>query len=81
MVAIVSTAVWYIWKLLRQHPKNFHHKEKFYFSYLYQVVDIKEIYYGNLFATYISQIIIPYTLNLYSTVCQLYLNKNGIKNK
>ena len=45
------------------------------------MVDIKEIYYGNLFATYISQIIIPYTLNLYSTVCQLYLNKNGIKNK
>ena len=27
--------------------------------------------------TYVSQIIMLYTLNLYNVVCQLYLNKNG----
>ena len=29
---------------------------------------------------YVSQIIILYTLNLYSAVCQLYFNKSGGKN-
>ena len=29
---------------------------------------------------YVSQIIMPSTLNLYSAVCQLYLNKTGRKN-
>ena len=27
---------------------------------------------------YVSQIIMWYTLNLYSAVCQLYLNKTGV---
>ena len=30
---------------------------------------------------YISQIIMQYTLNLYSVVCQLYLSKTGRKKK
>ena len=30
---------------------------------------------------YLSQIIMPYTLNLYSAVCQLYLNKTGRKKR
>ena len=30
---------------------------------------------------YVSQIIILYTLNVYSAVCQLYLNKTGRKNE
>ena len=29
---------------------------------------------------YVSQVIMLYTLNLYSAVCQLYLNKTGRKN-
>ena len=29
-------------------------------------------------STYVSQIIMFYTLNLYSTICQLYLSKTGI---
>ena len=29
---------------------------------------------------YISQIIMLYTLNLYSAICQLYLNKMGTNN-
>ena len=28
---------------------------------------------------HVIQIIMPYTLNLYSAVCQLHLNKNGRK--
>ena len=28
---------------------------------------------------YVSQIIMPYTLNIYSAICQLYLNKTGRK--
>ena len=30
---------------------------------------------GHHFMMYVSQIILLFTLNLYSTVCQLYLNK------
>jgi len=30
---------------------------------------------------YVSQIIMPYTLNLYIIVCQLYLNKTRRKSK
>ena len=30
---------------------------------------------------YVNQITMLYTLNLYSAVCQLYLNKTGQKNK
>ena len=33
------------------------------------------------FMTYVSQIIMLYTLNLYNAVCQLYLNKTERKNK
>ena len=36
-------------------------------------------YRDNHFMTYISQIITLYTLNLHSTVCQLYLNKTRRK--
>ena len=32
-------------------------------------------YYGNHFTEDVSQIIMLYTLNVYSAVCQLYLNK------
>ena len=36
-------------------------------------------YCGHHFMMYVSQIIMLYTLNLYSAVCQLYLKKTGRK--
>lgn len=33
----------------------------------------------NHFTIYVSQIVTLYILNLYSAVCQVYLNKNGKK--
>ena len=36
--------------------------------------------YCNHFMMEVSQITMLYTLNLYSVVCQLHLNKTGIKN-
>ena len=43
------------------------------------MMDVQQIYYGNHFMMYVSQIIMLYTL--YSSVCQLYLNKTGRKKK
>lgn len=40
---------------------------------------IHSTYCGNHFMMYTSQIIMLYTLNLYSTICQLYLNKTRRK--
>lgn len=37
------------------------------------------MYCGNNFTVYVSQTIILYTLNLYSSICQLLLNKQGKK--
>ena len=44
--------------------------------YLYEMMDVLCTYCGNDFLVYVSQII----LNLHSAVCQLYLNKNVIRN-
>ena len=41
------------------------------------MIDINYIYCGNHFMLYKSQIIMLYTLNLYSAACQLYLNETG----
>ena len=38
-------------------------------------------YCANYFMMYVSQIIMLYTLNFYSAICQLYLNKSGTKKK
>ena len=43
-------------------------------------MDVHWIYCGHHFMMYVSQIIMLYTLNLYSAVCQFYLNKTGRKN-
>ena len=40
------------------------------------MMDVHHIY-GDYFMIYVSRIIMLYTLNLYSAVCQLYLNKTG----
>ena len=47
--------------------------------YLYEMMDDHHAYCDNCFMIYVSQIIMLYTLNFYSAVCQLYLNKTGRK--
>ena len=46
--------------------------------YLYEVMDVHS---DNCFMMFVSQIIIPYTLNLYSNEYQFYLNKTENKKK
>ena len=41
------------------------------------MMDVNETYCGHHFTIYVSQTIMLYTLNLYSDVCQLYVNKTG----
>ena len=58
---------------MRVNPKS-SHKEKTFFPfsftlYCYAMVDVHETYYGNHFIMYISQVITPYTLNLYRIDC------------
>ena len=48
--------------------------------YLYDMMDVHYTYCDNHFMMRVSQIIMLYT-NLYSTICQLYLNKTGRKKK
>ena len=45
------------------------------------MMDVHYIYCGHHFMMYVSQIIMLYTLNLYSVVFQLYLNKTGRKKR
>ena len=66
----------------RVNPASFHHKEK-----IVSVVSIWDDRQHSLnlcdnhFVRYVSQIIMMYTLNLHSDVCQLHLSKTGIKKK
>ena len=43
------------------------------------MMDVHQTYCRNNFMMYVSQIIMLHNLNLYSAVCQLYLNKTGRK--
>ena len=43
------------------------------------MIDVNLTYCGNYFTIYVSQIIMLYSLNLYSAVCQLYPSKTGKK--
>ena len=45
------------------------------------MMDVHQTYCENHFMKYVSQISILYTLNLYSAVWQLHLNKTGKKKK
>ena len=47
---------------------------------LNEMMDVHSIYCGHHLTMYVSQILMLYT-NLYSAVCQLYLNKTGRKGK
>ena len=40
-------------------------------------MDAIQTYWVNHFTIYVSQTIMLYTLNFYSDICQLYLNKTG----
>ena len=82
MKTTVNTALCYIWKLLRVNPRSSHHKENFFF--LFNFVSLWDdgcslMFCGSHFMMYLSQFIMLFTLNLYSAVCQLYLNKPGRK--
>ena len=80
MIDIINTAVCYIWKLLRIKSQEFSSQGIFF--YFFDVVCIWDDWCSLNFCDillimYVSQIIMLYTLNLYSAVCQLYLNKTG----
>ena len=57
---------------------NPHHKEKKFFLSIWGD-GCSLTYSDHHFMMHVSQIIMLYTLNLYSAVCQLYLNKTGRK--
>ena len=46
-----------------------------FFYYLYAMRDVSWIYCDNYFTVGINQTIMPYALNLYSEIGQLFLNK------
>ena len=80
MLNIINTAVCYMWKLLREEILRILITRKTFFSialilYLFERVDVHYTHCGKHSMMYVSQIIKLYTLNLYSAVCQLYLNK------
>ena len=43
------------------------------------MMNMYKIYSEKHFIIYVSHITMLYILNLYTTVCQLYLNKTGVK--
>ena len=87
-IYIINTDVWYMWKLLKVNPKNSHHKEKVFFSFVNFVPNMKWwiftkltmviILYGNILE---NPIIMLCTLNLCNAICQFYLSNTRRKNK
>lgn len=72
-ISTINIAVHYIQKLLKeQNPKSSHHQEIFfstsYSLYLYEMMGVHKTYCGDYFLMYASQIMMLYTLNLYSAV-------------
>ena len=64
------------------NPKSFHHKEKTFFTIIFFHFFLSNPYenmdsstYCNYFTMYINQIIMLCASNLFSNVCQLFLNK------
>ena len=49
--------------------------------YLYEMMGVHWTYCCDHVIMYVSQIITLYTLNLFTAVCQLYLNKTGRKKR
>ena len=83
MMAIVNTAIWYTGKLFRELTRIFITRRiffSFFFSSFYwicEMMDASWTFCGNHFTVYVNQTIMLYALNLYSDVCQLFLNKIG----
>ena len=66
--------------------KSSHDKEGIFFSislilFLHERVNVRGMHCGNNFMMCVNQIIMLYLLNLYTAVCQLYLNKIGRKKR
>lgn len=79
MINIVNTARSYIKKLNEFFS---HHKKKFFYLvlYLYKMMDVYQIIINySHFRMHVSQIIMLQSLNLYSALCQFYLNKTERK--
>ena len=84
MINIINTAVCYTWIVKRVDPKSSQHRKKKIFSislilYPYKMMDTPSTYCDNHFMMYVNQILMLYTLKLYSAVCHLYFNKTGRK--
>ena len=45
------------------------------------MMSVIQTYYDNHYTIYVNQIIMLYTLNLFSDVCQLFLSKTGKKKR
>ena len=81
-MTIVSTALWYMGKLresvLRVLITEITFSLFIFFSlHLFEKTDISCNCYGKYFTIHVNQTIMLYDLNLYSKVCQLFLNKTG----
>ena len=84
MINIINPAVCYIWKLLKEQILRVAITRKNMFSLILYLSELMSIHWtscGHRSMTYVSQVMMRHTLNLYSAVCQLYLNKAGRKNK
>ena len=82
IINIINTAVYYIWKLLKEKSLRFLITKKTFFYFFNFVSTWDERCLLNLswqLFHYVSQIAMLYTLNLYSAICPLYLNKTEIK--
>lgn len=79
-INIMNTATCYTLKLLREEVLRVLVTKKnifFFFLFLWRCMKgwMLTVLTGNNFTMYVSQFIVLFTLNLYSGVCQLYLNK------
>ena len=83
MIIIVINMLPDIYEIKRIYPKSSHHKENFFIFllYLYEMMDVNLTYCDNHFTTYVNQIIMLYTLTLYSGICQLFLKKKEKEKK
>ena len=75
MVNIINTAYVVYESCYRINPELAQRRILFSFFFYYKSVWGDGTYCDNHFMMYVSQITVLYTLNLYSAVCQLYLNK------
>ena len=80
MINIINTVVCSTWKFSKNKSQVFITKNYFLYVFNFYLHKVLDIHYNcdNHFMC-ISQIIMLYTLNLYSAKCQLHFNKTGRK--